>query len=214
MSKVIIPADRNELIWRVIQGYDFSDDMVKLYFRMSRTQYYDYVFNVLDKVKVTADLRGYSVEDLNNKGLSESSVEVVENILQRLDHFKETTLFNYAEVFNTLLITGRLSFEMYNGEYIKLNESEAMEHLEFLTRGIVIAKKRKKIEDEWQFDEDLHIKTRESRFRSKLSTKKHMRIIICGIYFYAVPIKSDEVHPAHRYILAEFDEIIKKVRVA
>ena len=46
-------ADRNELIWRVIQGYDFSDDMVKLYFRMSRTQYYDYVFNVLDKVKVT-----------------------------------------------------------------------------------------------------------------------------------------------------------------
>ena len=214
MSKVIIPADRNELIWRVIQGYDFSDDMVKLYFRMSRTQYYDYVFNVLDKVKVTADLRGYSVEDLNNKGLSESSVEVVENILQRLDHFRETTLFNYAEVFNTLLVTGRLSFEMYDGEYIKLNESEAMEHLEFLTRGIVIAKKRKEIEDEWQFDEDLHIKTRESRFKSKLSTKNHMRIIICGIYFYAVPIKSDEVHPAHRYILAEFDEIIKKVREA
>src|SRR5699024_8205592 len=143
VSKVIIPADRNDLIKLIISGYDFSDDMVKLYFRMSRTQYYDYVFNVLDKVKVTADLRGYSVEDLNNKGLSESSVEVVENILQRLDHFKETTLFNYAEVFNTLLVTGRLSFEMYDGEYIKLNESEAMEHLEFLTRGIVIAKKRK-----------------------------------------------------------------------
>ena len=53
MSKVIIPADRNDLIELIISGYDFSDDMVLLYFRMSRTQYYDYVFNVLDKVKVT-----------------------------------------------------------------------------------------------------------------------------------------------------------------
>lgn len=53
MSKVIIPADRNDLIDLIISGYDFSDDMIKLYFRMSRTQYYDYVFNVLDKVKVT-----------------------------------------------------------------------------------------------------------------------------------------------------------------
>lgn len=214
MSKVIIPADRDDLIELIISGYDFSDDMVLLYFRMSRTQYYDYVFKVLDKVKVTTDLRGYSVKDLNNKGLSESSVEVVENILQRLDRFKEITLFNYVEVFNTLLVTGRLSVEMYDGEYIKLNESEAMEHLEFLTRGIVVAKKRKELEVEWNFDQTLNVKTRESRFKARLSTKKHMRIIICGIYFYAVPIKSDEVHPAHGYILAEFDEIIKKVRVA
>ena len=63
MSKVIIPADRVDLIELIISGYDFSDDMVLLYFRMSRTQYYDYVFNVLDKVKVTADLRGYSVDE-------------------------------------------------------------------------------------------------------------------------------------------------------
>ena len=53
MSEVIIPVDRDDLIELIISGYDFSDDMVLLYFRMSRTQYYDYVFNVLDKVKVT-----------------------------------------------------------------------------------------------------------------------------------------------------------------
>lgn len=181
---------------------------------MSKTQYYDYVFNIPDKVKVTTDLRGYNIKDLNNKGLSESSIKVVENILQRLDHFKETTLFNYAEVFGSLLSRGKLTFELYEGEYVRLNHSEAMEHLEFLTRGIVIAKKRKELEEEWQFDRNLNIKTRESRFKSKLSTKKHMKIIICGIYFYAVPIKSDDIHPAHNYILAEFDEIIEKVREA
>lgn len=37
VSKVIIPADRDDLIELIISGYDFSDDMVLLYFRMSRT---------------------------------------------------------------------------------------------------------------------------------------------------------------------------------
>lgn len=193
MSEIYKVSSVDELLHYMDHGYYFSRLHIQTYFKIKKSQYYDYISNNVSKVKVPKGLwENLSREQIEKRYYNNPiGFAIIKN---------SSVLLNIDEVFLFMINSGYFKVSLFNkreevyeditAEYILNDTDDDLENsLNLLERALVKSKKRQDFD--YRFidgnkSRSENYKTRQTRFYSKIKNFNHFRFEILGVYTYAI----------------------------
>lgn len=197
VAHIIKPQSIEELERLLEQGYIQDRISMQEHFKISKTQFYDYIYKNVSRVKVNKKLREQLKDKYYNgreyekhEGSNEIVIEIlIESAIEEIIKYEYSTLFHYGKINDYLKNNDLLIYELYdsiNDKYIKMSKKEISESFLLLSVAFDSAASRKDLQKRIVTEETKNIKTLESRFHIELKKHNHFRITICGKYLYSI----------------------------
>lgn len=189
MSEIITPKSVKELEKLIEQGYATDRIEVQKRLNISKTQFYDYIYKNVSRVKVNKKLRVQLKENYSGNGKEYSDDLLKDAAVEDILENEISTLFRNSEINNFLIKYDLLIYELYDiihDKYIKVTKDEIMTSNLLLLVALDSAASRKDLQKRIVTEETKNIKTLESRFHIELKKHNHFRITICGKYLYSI----------------------------
>lgn len=189
VSEIIKPKSIDELERLIEQGYRGDRNDIQSLLKISKTQFYDYIYKEVSKVKVNKKLRD-ELEGYSYIGAEKFSDEkYIEITVERIISDNKSTLFNHLKIIDYLIKNELLIFELYDlaaDKYIKLNQKRIIDDNDLLFLAFSYAESRIELQKKIVKNKTDNSKTLESRFHIELKKHTHFRINICGKYLYSI----------------------------
>lgn len=197
VAHIIKPQSIEELEILLEQGYLNDRISMQEQFKISKTQFYDYIYNNVSRVKINKKLREQLKDKYYNgrkyekhEGSNEIVIEIlIESAIEEIIKYEYSTLFHYGKINDYLKNNDLLIYELYdaiNDKYIKMSKKEISESFLLLSVAFDSAASRTDLQKEIVKKETDNFKTLESRFYIELKKHSHFRIRICGKYLYSI----------------------------
>lgn len=189
MAHIIKAQSVEELEYLIEQGYNSDRIDIEQAFKISKTQFYDYIYPAVTRVKVNKKLRE-KLKDRYYKGFETYSEDIFKEItIEEIIKHDHSTLFSYKKINDYLRDNDLLIYELYdavNDEYIKMSKKEISESYLLLRVAFDSAASRTDLQKQIVTKETDNTKTLESRFYIELKKHSHFRIRVCGKYLYSI----------------------------
>lgn len=216
MAVTYVAEDEHDVIEGMQQGYLFSVDMILETFKLTKTQFYDYIYSDVSKLKVSSDLRNrLKLLDLEN--------EYLIFFINRLISTEKSVLFSFDEILFFMVKEGYFSVELYDmkarlyrditEEYI-IQVDDLPSATKLVIQALTYAKKQKEYTEDFinhNKKPSNNKKTLQSRFYSRIKQYSHFRFKILGVYTYSIIQNIGQGVPQYLKFKDENLEIVNEI---
>lgn len=191
MGEIYKVESVKELISFISNGYRFNVDQIQDIFNLSKTKYYDYIYNNVNVIKIPSKVR----ENIIYSELG-SLTAYDRSVVERVKLLNESTLLSADEVHEYLFDNELIYLEFYDNdsdEYHRIDEDIIASHDDYIASVVMKSQTRKNHKAVGQSDRPgtYNEFTNKSRFHAGIKKCDHIRLVILGVYSYYI-LKHDE----------------------